>query len=316
MSSTHDDLIAALRQRAESDRILGATAWPVARALLIARRAAAAAAASAPARSPASAPRPAPVPTPPPAPVRPRTSPAIAAPPPVSIATHISAVAGAAQAAAAAADTPEATERREALAVLDQGRVKGCTRCGLSATRTHTVFGQGSPTARIVFVGEAPGFDEDRTGLAFVGRAGRLLTDMIQLGMGLGRDEVFICNVLKCRPPDNRTPAPGEIAACTPHLYEQLAILRPQVIVALGAPAAQTLLATREAIGRLRGRFHDFNLPDAALRGDAPIPLMPTYHPAYLLRNPPDKVKAWDDLKKVLEFLGLPIPKVSATDAR
>jgi len=196
--------------------------------------------------------------------------------------------------------------RKEALRVLDEGQVKGCDKCELSQTRTKTVFGQGNPQARIVFVGEAPGHDEDIQGVAFVGRAGQLLTKMIG-AMGLTRDDVYICNILKCRPPNNRDPAPNEISACWPYLDEQLRIIHPQVIVALGRPAAQTLLRTSESIGRLRGRWHDYHIGGLA-GADAPIPLMPTYHPAYLLRNPPDKGKAWSDLKQVMQKLGLKMP--------
>lgn len=202
---------------------------------------------------------------------------------------------------------PPDPQRAEQLKVLDEQQVKGCTKCPLSETRTNTVFGQGSPDARLVFVGEAPGYDEDQQGLAFVGRAGQLLSRMIT-AMGLTRDEVFICNVLKCRPPDNRTPATDEIAACSPYLFGQLTTLAPEVIVALGAPAAQTLLNTTQGIGRLRGRFHDFHPSGSAMIGE-PVPLMPTYHPAYLLRSPGEKGKAWDDLKKVMTRLGLPIPQ-------
>jgi len=201
----------------------------------------------------------------------------------------------------------EITARAAALAQLDEKHVRGCTRCPLSGTRTRTVFGQGHPAPRIVFVGEAPGFEEDQQGLAFVGRAGQLLTAMIK-AMGLTRDEVYICNVLKCRPPNNRTPSHDEIAACSPYLLEQLRILKPEVIVALGAPAAQTLLNSAESIGRLRGRFHNFYTSGTPLTGE-PIPLMPTYHPAYLLRSPGEKRKAWEDLMKVMEYLGLPIPE-------
>ena len=208
---------------------------------------------------------------------------------------------------AAVVPPAEVQARREALDRIDNERVKVCTRCALSHTRTKTVFGQGSPAARLVFVGEAPGHDEDMQGVAFIGRAGQLLTRMIE-AMGLSRDEVFICNVLKCRPPDNRTPATDEIAACSPYLFEQLTILQPEVIVALGAPAAQTLLKSTESIGRLRGRFHDFYTSGTPLVGE-PTPLMPTYHPAYLLRSPGEKRKAWDDLMKVMDLLGLPIPE-------
>ncbi len=205
-------------------------------------------------------------------------------------------------------DDPAArAERLAILTQLDTAQVKPCTQCGLSAGRTQTVFGQGSPVARIAFVGEAPGAEEDRTGLAFVGRAGQLLTDMIEKGMGLKRDDVYICNVIKCRPPDNRQPAPDEIAACSPYLFEQLRTINPEVIIALGGPAAQTLLNTREGITRLRGRWHDFYLSGSPLVGE-PTPLMPTFHPAYLLRSPGEKAKAWEDLKTVMARLGLPLP--------
>lgn len=203
--------------------------------------------------------------------------------------------------------TKSAPTKSAALEALFDEYIKECTKCALCQTRTRTVPGQGHANARLVFVGEAPGFEEDRQGLAFVGRAGQLLTRMIQ-AMGLERDEVFICNVLKCRPPNNRTPAADEIAACSPYLFEQLRILEPEVIVALGAPAAQTLLQTGERIGRLRGRFHEFGLPSEFGQSD-PIPLMPTYHPAYLLRNPAEKAKTWDDLKKVMTRLEIEIPE-------
>ncbi|HKQ49264.1 MAG TPA: uracil-DNA glycosylase [Phycisphaerae bacterium] len=201
----------------------------------------------------------------------------------------------------------EVRERTIQLAVIDDNEVKGCVKCGLSATRTKTVFGVGSPAARIMFIGEAPGHDEDLSGEPFVGRAGQLLTDMIQKGMGLRREDVYICNVLKCRPPNNRTPASDEIAACKDYLLRQIQIVNPEVIIALGAPAAQTLLSTREGIGRLRSRWHEFYPSGTALVG-APIPVMPTYHPAYLLRDPGEKSKAWEDLKLVMARLGLPIP--------
>ena len=205
-----------------------------------------------------------------------------------------------------AIEPSEVEARTLQLQQLDEQQVRGCTKCGLSKTRTKTVFGQSHAAARIVFVGEAPGFEEDRQGLAFVGRAGQLLTRMIR-AMGLSRDDVFICNVLKCRPPNNRTPAADEVAACSPYLFEQIGIIDPEIIIALGAPAAQTLLNTREGIGRLRGRFHDFVLLEGPATGKT-IPLMPTFHPAYLLRSPDQKGKAWEDLKLVMERLGLPIP--------
>lgn len=195
-------------------------------------------------------------------------------------------------------------QQAQALATLDAEQVKGCRKCPLCETRTNTVFGSGSPSARLVFVGEAPGRDEDEQGLPFVGRAGQLLTKMI-VAMGLKREDVFICNVLKCRPPDNREPAAEEVASCSPYLFEQLQIIQPRVIVALGAPAARTLLNTKESIGRLRGRFHDFYVSGTPMMGE-PTPLMPTYHPAYLLRSPGEKRKAWADLQEVMKLLGLP----------
>lgn len=199
----------------------------------------------------------------------------------------------------------------ERLRVLDETQVRGCTRCGLSRERTRTVFGQGHPAPRLVFVGEAPGFEEDRQGLAFVGKAGQLLTKMIG-AMGLTRDEVFICNTVKCRPPQNRVPAAEEILACQPFLHTQLAILQPEVIVALGAPAAKSLLGTAESISRLRGRFHEYTLPGEGGDAGATIPLMPTFHPAYLLRSPEEKRKAWDDLQQVMALLGLERPAESS----
>lgn len=201
-----------------------------------------------------------------------------------------------------------ASAKQAELDRLRVDEVKDCQKCHLAKTRTQTVFGQGDPNARIVFVGEAPGFEEDRQGIAFVGKAGQLLTAMIEKGMGLRREDVFICNVLKCRPPNNRTPTTDEIVACSPYLLQQLRIIQPEVIIALGAPAAQTLLETNVSIGKLRGRFHDFY--PSGVEGMGPkVPLMPTYHPAYLLRSPGEKRKTWADLKMVMELLNLPIPE-------
>lgn len=197
--------------------------------------------------------------------------------------------------------------RIELLRVLDHSQVKPCVKCGLARGRTQTVFGQGNPAARLVFVGEAPGYEEDQQGLAFVGPAGQLLTKMI-VAMGLAREEVFICNILKCRPPNNRTPAADEITACSPYLFQQLSAIGPEVVVALGAPAAKTLLQSADSIGRLRGRFHDFYLSGVPGQGPS-TPLMPTYHPAYLLRTPSDKSKVWSDLQQVMKLLGLTAPK-------
>ncbi|MFQ5806318.1 MAG: uracil-DNA glycosylase [Phycisphaerae bacterium] len=199
-------------------------------------------------------------------------------------------------------------EARQALTELDEAYVKGCTECGLHANRRQTVFGVGCARPAIVFVGEGPGADEDQQGIPFVGRAGQLLTRMIA-AMTLTRDQVYICNLVKCRPPSNRTPNEDEVQTCLPYLYRQLAILRPRVIVALGRPAAQALLQTNTPIGRLRGEFHDF--PPLGLQhlGLPPTQLMPTFHPAYLLRSPGEKAKAWEDLKQVMRYLGIPIPR-------
>ncbi len=187
--------------------------------------------------------------------------------------------------------------------------VRRCCQCGLGETRTNGVPGEGAPDARILFVGEAPGADEDAQGRPFVGRAGQLLDKIIN-AMGLKRSDVFICNILKCRPPGNRDPRPDEITNCLPFLQMQLALIQPEVIVALGAHAARTLLNTNQAIGRLRGRFHDYYFsPDAA-----PIKLMPTYHPAYLLRNysPDNRRRVWEDMQKVMAQVGLEVPEAKS----
>lgn len=173
-----------------------------------------------------------------------------------------------------------------ALAVL-QREVSGCTRCPLHASRTQTVFGAGSPVAEWLFVGEAPGAEEDRQGVPFVGRAGQLLTAMLA-ALGIARDEVYIANVLKCRPPRNRDPMGEEVQSCEPYLLRQVELVAPRLIIAMGRFAAQSLLKTTRTIGELRGRRWEF--------GDTGIPLVVTYHPAYLLRNPIDKRKAWEDL--------------------
>lgn len=171
-----------------------------------------------------------------------------------------------------------------------------CRRCRLAGGRKTIVFGQGNPRARLMFVGEGPGADEDVQGLAFVGRAGQLLTDIIEKGMRTKREDVFIANIVKCRPPDNRDPEPDEILACQGFLERQVDAIRPQVIVALGKFAAQWLLKTTVPISRLRGRF-------GLYRG---IQVMPTWHPAYLLRNPSAKREVWEDVKKVLAVLDAP----------
>lgn len=161
-----------------------------------------------------------------------------------------------------------------------------CTRCKLHRGRTHLVFGVGNPKADLLFVGEAPGRDEDLQGEPFVGRAGKLLTDIIE-AIGLKRSEVYICNVVKCRPPENRNPEPDEIASCQPFLRAQVTSIQPKLICVLGKFAAQTLLATETPISKLRGKFWDYQ----------GIPVLPTFHPAYLLRNPPAKKEVWDDMK-------------------
>ncbi len=178
---------------------------------------------------------------------------------------------------------------------LDEIRTElgDCKRCKLHHSRTQIVFGAGNPKAELMFVGEAPGADEDKQGVPFVGKAGQLLTKMIE-AMKLTRDDVYICNVVKSRPPENRNPEPDEIAACEPFLKAQVASVRPKVIVALGKFAAQTLLKDQTAITRLRGQWREYE----------GIPLMPTFHPAYLLRIPAEKKLAWSDLQAVMQKLG------------
>jgi uracil-DNA glycosylase family 4 len=173
-----------------------------------------------------------------------------------------------------------------------------CKRCKLGDGRTNLVFGEGSPEARLVFVGEGPGREEDQAGYPFVGEAGRLLTKIIK-AMGLSREEVYICNVVKCRPPKNRDPEEDEIETCLPFLKAQLNLIRPQVICTLGRIAAQALLGREFKITRERGRWHSF----------MDIPLMPTYHPAYLLRNPSAKRQVWDDIQKIMKHMGLEVKK-------
>jgi DNA polymerase len=171
-----------------------------------------------------------------------------------------------------------------------------CQRCKLAPHRTNLVFGVGNPRARLVFVGEGPGADEDARGEPFVGRAGQLLTEIITKGMRLARSDVYIANVIKCRPPGNRNPEPDEVASCEPFLLRQIELIAPEVIVALGKFAAQTLLRNKTPITQLRGRWFDYH----------GIQLMPTFHPAYLLRNPADKRLVWQDIRQVMERLGLP----------
>ena len=170
--------------------------------------------------------------------------------------------------------------------------IQTCRRCPLYRTRTHAVVSDGSPQAELLFVGEAPGREEDLQGVPFVGAAGQLLTKMIE-AIGMRRDQVYICNVLKDRPPGNRTPLPEEVEACLPFLWEQIAIVRPRVICALGAVAARAMIGPQVSITKIRGVLHDYH----------GIPLIPTFHPAYLLRNPPAKKFAWVDLKRVKQLL-------------
>jgi DNA polymerase len=187
-------------------------------------------------------------------------------------------------------------ERARGLEIIRE-EIGECTRCALHAGRHKIVFGDGSPTARLMFVGEGPGADEDAQGIPFVGRAGQLLNNMIA-AMGLTREEVYIANVVKCRPPGNRTPEPEEGATCSPFLFQQIDVVRPQVLVALGATAATYLLGSRQPLAGLRGRVH-------AVRATQ---LIVTYHPAYLLRDPRQKKEAWADLQIAMRELGLKAP--------
>lgn len=185
---------------------------------------------------------------------------------------------------------PEQSEQRPESSLTQVREALGdCTRCKLHTSRTHIVFGVGDPKAWLLFVGEAPGADEDEQGEPFVGRAGQLLTRIIE-AMKLTREQVYICNIIKCRPPANRNPESDEIAACEPFLVAQLQAIRPKLICALGTFAAQALLRTKEPISKLRGRFHDYH----------GIPVLPTFHPAYLLRNPHEKKTVWEDMKLLM----------------
>ena len=195
----------------------------------------------------------------------------------------------------------DAQDRAELLRQLDENEVRGCTKCELCHGRTQTVFGEGNPAAQIMFVGEGPGQTEDQKGRPFVGRAGELLDKQI-VAMNLTRDQVYIANVVKCRPPNNRTPTPIEVATCTAYLRQQIQIIQPRVIIALGGPATKHLLDTREGITKLRGTWHHYD----GLPPDGPsIPVMPTFHPAYLLRaySPDNRGKVWSDLQQVMKLL-------------
>ena len=203
----------------------------------------------------------------------------------------VSAVAKVAEAASLMEKPPKETDPRCAALAALACKVAACTRCSeLARTRTQTVFGVGNPHSRLVFCGEAPGADEDRQGEPFVGRAGQLLNDIIVKGMKMRREDVYILNILRCRPPDNRTPLPAEAAACREFLDKQLEIIQHKFICCLGAVAAQNLLGTGEAIGRLRGRVHEFQ----------GIKVVCTYHPAYVLRNPQAKLPVWDDIRLLM----------------
>ena len=211
-------------------------------------------------------------------------------------------------------ETNQAKNREDNMAVAEKTaelekiavEVNKCRKCELGSLRTNTVPGEGNPNARIMFIGEAPGADEDAQGRPFVGRAGQLL-DKIIAACGLKRSDVFIGNILKCRPPENRDPRAEEIISCLPYLQRQIEIIDPEIIVALGAHAARTLLNTTKPIGQLRGQFHEYYTGI----GRPPVKLMATYHTAYLLRNysQENRRRVWEDMKKVLSELGLPIPK-------
>ncbi len=192
----------------------------------------------------------------------------------------------------------EGDDRRMRLALLAE-EVRPCTKCPLCESRTQTVFARGNPSAEVCFVGEGPGADEDAQGEPFVGAAGQLLDKMI-VAMGYRRDDVYICNIVKCRPPQNRKPEPKEIEACLPYLRDQLALVKPKVIVALGATAVAGLTGSTEGITRLRGKWKLY-------KGTTPI--MPTFHPAYLLRTPAAKREVWSDLQEVMKHLGKPLSR-------
>jgi len=184
------------------------------------------------------------------------------------------------------------TKSKDSRILSLKNKILHCQKCPLSKTRETVVFGEGSPNAKLMFIGEAPGREEDVQGRPFVGEAGMLLTKIIN-AMGLKREDVYICNILKCRPPKNRNPLPEEISFCIDHLYEQIKCIEPEVICGLGKFASQTLLNTQTSITKLRGNWYKF-------KG---IKFMPTFHPAYLLRNPRDKTSVWQDMKKIMKEL-------------
>ena len=195
-------------------------------------------------------------------------------------------------------DGPLRASRVQGTESLEQVRADlgDCHRCGLDSGRTHIVFGEGSAHARLVFIGEGPGAEEDRSGRPFVGPAGQLLTKMIQ-AMKLAREQVYICNVIKCRPAGNRDPRPEEIASCRPFLMRQLSAIDPEVVCTLGTHATQSLLNSTDPVSRLRGRFHTFQH----------FRVMPTFHPAFLLRHPERKRDVWEDMKKIMALLRIPL---------
>jgi len=193
---------------------------------------------------------------------------------------------------ASAKPTPAEKTAAEELAKM-AADLENCTRCKLHQERSHVVFGEGNPEARLMFVGEGPGRDEDRQGIPFVGRAGKLLTDIIK-AMKMSREEVYIANIVKCRPPGNRNPEPDEVAACLPFLLKQIELIQPDIICALGSVAFQTLYGKKVSITRFRGAFYPWQ--ENTL-------LLPTYHPAYLLRNPAKKREVWEDVQKIMAYL-------------
>ena len=203
------------------------------------------------------------------------------------------------------ADTMTVAEKTKELGKIAE-QTRQCRQCDLGSLRTNAVPGEGSPNARIMFIGEAPGADEDAQGRPFVGRAGQLL-DKIIAACNLKRSDVYIGNILKCRPPENRDPRAEEIISCLPYLQRQIEVIEPEIIIALGAHAARTLLDTTKSIGQLRGHFEEYY----AGIGRPPIKLMATYHPAYLLRSysPENRRRVWEDMKKVLAELDLPVPQ-------
>lgn len=293
MNDPRDLLRSYLRQRAElgdAELVLDRHTSRELREMLSPR---AAAPARPPASGPAAVPSSAPPRDPSPAPGRISEAPAAATPPHVRAGAQPPGATPMRPSPDAPARGPS-NEEIFALPVLASVRdiALGCPRCGLARTRTRVVFGEGSETAELMVVGEAPGENEDRQGRPFVGKAGQLL-DLLLMTVGFPRETVYICNVLKCRPPGNRNPAPDEVEACSPYLLKQVELVRPKVIMAFGTFAAQTLLATDVAIGKLRGRVHSY-------RG---TPLVPTYHPAALLRNPGWVRAVWDDLQRARSVL-------------